>query len=244
MVGSSYNAIEGNEIFNLPGVGIRIYWTGESSCVHNSLTGNTISGSNIWQGIFVDHASYSLIANNEIVGNLHEGIRLAASSQCSVVENIITDGGKSINNTISAIYLESNSTYNSIKSNIVSSSGSIMFKYGYSEASPRDDYNVVLDNSFLGMGTSGLQKCGVNTLVKNNRGFVTENNVTVNNSTATTFVFNHGLAGKATGCWCSFDTPQIVGYTWVSSATQVTVTVIGSDLPSTTTCYANVVYNP
>jgi len=81
-------------------------------------------------------------------------------------------------------------------------------------------------------------------LFSNNRGFVTENTGTTTNSTATTFVFNHGLASTASGFWASFNTTAINGWAWTSTTTQITVTVTGTSLPEIMACYWMAEYKP
>lgn len=70
-----------------------------------------------------------------------------------------------------------------------------------------------------------------------------ENSVAVTNTTATTFVFNHGLYSTATYVWCSFNFTGWTSWTWTSTTTQATVTVTGT-LPAAMTCYAKVEYVP
>jgi len=69
------------------------------------------------------------------------------------------------------------------------------------------------------------------------------NSGTATNSTATTFVFNHGLAGTPTGVWSSFNTTAINGWTWIATSTQITITVTGT-LPASMTAYWNAIYKP
>jgi len=79
--------------------------------------------------------------------------------------------------------------------------------------------------------------------VKNNRGYVTENSVTATNTTATTCVFNHGLAETPTNVQCSFNFTGWTSWTWTATSTQVTITVTGT-LPASWTVYAKVEYQP
>lgn len=70
-----------------------------------------------------------------------------------------------------------------------------------------------------------------------------KNSGTATNSTATTFVFNHGLVNTATGVWASFNTTAITGWTWTATSTQITITVTGT-LPEAITTYWNAIYKP
>lgn len=80
---------------------------------------------------------------------------------------------------------------------------------------------------------------------KDNAGFVTENSVSATNSTATTFVVNHGLAAAAMYVWCSFNSTWTdKDYTWTSTATQITVTITGTPPDAVVTCYCRCEYAP
>jgi hypothetical protein len=50
----------------------------------------------------------------------------------------------------------------------------------------------------------------------------------VANTTATTFVFNHGLASTANSVQVSFNFTGWTSWTWTSTTTQVTVTITGT----------------
>jgi hypothetical protein len=76
-----------------------------------------------------------------------------------------------------------------------------------------------------------------------NAGFVTENTFSGANTTATTAVFDHGLESAPTFVFTSFNDSAITGYTWNSTATQLTITPTGT-LPSSWTCYVHTIYKP
>lgn len=66
-------------------------------------------------------------------------------------------------------------------------------------------------------------------IIHDNVGFVTENTIlNAKNTTATTFVFNHGLASTANSVQVSFNFTGWTSWTWTSTTTQVTVTVTGT----------------
>jgi len=73
------------------------------------------------------------------------------------------------------------------------------------------------------------------------RGF--ENIGTATNTTATTFVFNHSLAGTPTFVSASFNTTSIDAWTWTADATQITITVTPA-LTAPATCYWEAKYVP
>lgn len=77
-----------------------------------------------------------------------------------------------------------------------------------------------------------------------NTQFRTTNSGTATNSTATTFVFNHGLAGTPTGVWASFNTTTINGWAWTATSSQITITVSGSGLPAIMASYWKAEYVP
>jgi hypothetical protein len=88
---------------------------------------------------------------------------------------------------------------------------------------------VVAPSEGVGAGAGILNFGGTHThdRIKGNIGFVTENSGTATNTTATTFVFNHGLASTSTGVWASFKTTQIDAWKWTAK-TQITITVVNS----------------
>jgi len=113
--------------------------------------------------------------------------------------------------------------------------------YGIREASGAN-YNVIVGTVVLDNTAGGMVIVGSNTTVKNNVGFVTENSGTATNTTATTFVFNHGLAGTPIGVWASFNTTEITGWTWTATSSQITITVVG--MTDDRTCYWTAIYKP
>jgi hypothetical protein len=81
-------------------------------------------------------------------------------------------------------------------------------------------------------------------------GFVTQNTVlNIENTTATTFTFNHGLSGPANSVLCTFNVTGLT-YTWTSTHNQATVTVAPvsgnlADLPASIKILAaQVQYDP
>lgn len=104
---------------------------------------------------------------------------------------------------------------------------------------------VIEGNSFNHTATQiiGIQAAVTDKIVKNNLGYVTEKVFSGTNTTATTAVLNHGLTAAATGVWVSFSDSAITGYTWSSTATQVTITPSGT-LPASWTVYVRAEYTP
>jgi hypothetical protein len=89
---------------------------------------------------------------------------------------------------------------------------------------------------------------GTTMVIHYNLGYVTEKDGSATNVTATTFSFLHGLVAAPSaghgGVWCSFNTISVSAYTWTANATAITVTVAGTGLPATITCYWKAEYLP
>jgi len=77
----------------------------------------------------------------------------------------------------------------------------------------------------------------------NNMGFVTENWVSGANTTATTIVISHNLAGTPQYVFASFNFTGWTSWTWTATSTQITITVTGT-LPASYTAYAYTKYDP
>lgn len=113
-----------------------------------------------------------------------------------------------------------------------------------------------IENNYPTTLAKFLSNGGTNTVVGNNGGYLTHNVVQSANTTVTTFVFNHGLAGDldASGVHgtvqATFDASTaavITGYSWSSTTTQITITVYviaGESLPATMTVTADLTYLP
>jgi hypothetical protein len=70
---------------------------------------------------------------------------------------------------------------------------------------------------------------GTHNKIVDNVGFVTENTVlNVANTTATTFMFNHGCASTVNSVLPSFNFTGWTSWTWTSTTTEVTITITGT----------------
>jgi parallel beta-helix repeat protein len=136
------------------------------------------------------------------------------------------------------IYIDDNSDNNFVSLNSINGS-----YYGIRVVGATCDNNVIQNNQLVNNNALVLGNTGTGTIVKYNIGYVTENTFSGANTTATTAVLNHGLFASATGVWVSFNDTTITGYTWTSTATQITITPTGT-LPAAWTCYVNAVYKP
>lgn len=85
----------------------------------------------------------------------------------------------------------------------------------------------------------------INTIIRYNNGFATENSGSQGNTTATTVVISHGLAGTPNaGIAASFNDTGITSYTITGlTSTQITFTVQGTPTGAFT-CYWSAIYKP
>jgi len=189
--------------------------------------GNIISGNTAYyngqMGIFMTNQIGGIVSNNIVYSNNQENLTVYDSGIMLVTSfNITVDGN----------YCTDNQTSTTQRYGI---------KEKYDTANP--DYNYYFNNYVAGNNISGFSLLGAHNTFSNNIGFVTENLVSGVNSTATTFIIAHGLAGTATHVTCSFNSTAIEGYSWTSDGTNITVTVVGT-LPAAMTCYADTRYEP
>jgi len=99
-----------------------------------------------------------------------------------------------------------------------------------------------INGVFMPTGASGRYNNVEPSFIIGDPRYITENSGTATNSTATTFVFNHGLAGTPTGVWASFNSTEITGWTWTATSTEITITVVG--MTADRTCYWTAEYKP
>jgi parallel beta-helix repeat protein len=89
--------------------------------------------------------------------------------------------------------------------------------------------NVISANGFSGNDIAPVYVGDSNNKIFGNGGYVTENTIlNVANTTATTFVFNHGCASTVDSVVPSFNFTGWTSWTWTSTTTQVTITVTGT----------------
>ena len=101
---------------------------------------------------------------------------------------------------------------------------------------------TLINGVFMPTGASGRYNNVEPSFIIGDPRYITENSGTATNSTATTFVFNHGLAWTPTGVWASFNTTEITGWTWTATSTEITITVVG--ITANRTCYWTAEYKP
>jgi hypothetical protein len=102
---------------------------------------------------------------------------------------------------------------------------------------------------FGGLGVSGVTNmfkggsCRAFNIYWDDKGR-SDNFLTIMNTTATTFVFNHGLISNAIFVSASFNSTAVDGYSWASTSTQITITITGTSLPKYIQCYCYCKYVP
>jgi hypothetical protein len=162
--------------------------------------------------IFIEANGGSSSMRNEIIGNTFEDVSFAGANQYDVIcENASSDVGQTI-----------------IQGNTVRQEN---LGFNYRNFLHQIDWtgnDLVTDNQ-INDYTVAFVLSGTGNIVRNNRGFTTENSVSSTNVTATTFSFNHSLAGTPTNVQCSFNTSAVSSYTWAANATGITVTVTSNN---------------
>ena len=234
-------------------VGIYLH-TDQQAGGHDNIKDVVVSGNtmvNMLNGIVLMGQYISCTGN--IAENCTSGIILGGASaqdypDCAT-HSIISDNIlKGFNKTAVAnlenygIYLSYHAFDNKISDNYIED-----FYYGIRDYGTVYCGNNTIRHNDIYNCTAPINVTGTNTLIHGNVGFVTENSGTATNTTATTFVFNHGLAGNPQtngGVWASFNTTAISGWSWTATSTQITITVSGSSLPEIMAVYFNAVYKP
>lgn len=148
-------------------------------------TGHVIIGNTIYRAtggaaINLSRTNGAVVAYNTLyqIAGAH-GIQLLGCQRCVVKGNVLQDIGYSANNTYDGIRLEAsgstNCLYNIIVNNQIFSGQTNKPRYGIVEADANQDYNIIANNIVTDCATQAILKQGVNSLVKNNVGYVTEN---------------------------------------------------------------------
>ncbi|MBW2672003.1 MAG: hypothetical protein JRD89_01140 [Deltaproteobacteria bacterium] len=239
-----------------------VYHSGADSIYANNQIGGASGASG--SCFYGSALSHIIIANNKIFGAQDYHIYLDAPYRCVIAGNII--GGTAPTPQYDSLHLRSYTagrTYCVITGNLFYGAdrdgvrlhgnpvdynvivGNLFDGYGGSAVREVDapDYNLISGNQFQNITGSPVVKLGANTKVEGNVGYITENSGTATNTTSTTFVFNHGLAGTPTFVSASFNTTAIDAWTWTATSTQITITVTPA-LTSPATCYWEAKYVP
>ncbi|RLI00646.1 hypothetical protein DRO31_08325 [Candidatus Bathyarchaeota archaeon] len=136
------------------------------------------------------------ITNNVVAFCGAEGISLARTRHCLVMGNIAVNNGQSGNQPGILLYGDDygEARYNFVIGNKCFDNQATKTQ-GYGIREYRSDYNVIVYNDVRDNLHGGIQKAGVNTVVKHNIGYITENSGTATISAGNTYVdVPHGLA--------------------------------------------------
>jgi parallel beta-helix repeat protein len=169
----SRNVISDNIIIDAAGFTGAIHIRGASD--ENIIDGNIVLNSN-WHGIQVEGARNQIISNFVKKSRYHGiyiqgGTRNIISNNFAISNSLVGQGSKD------GINLE-DATYNRVIGNVCTDvEATKRQRYGIAE-SGTSDYNYIYDNDLEGNWTGALSVVGVNTEVKRNRGYVTENSGT------------------------------------------------------------------
>jgi len=143
--------------------------------------------------------NYNVLADGIIHGPANDGIVIQGATGNLLTGLKIYMAGWQTNNTYDAINIQSYGTTPSRKNIII---GNHIFsdytnlpKYCVEEVDPNQDYNIILYNVFEGWASGAVRKQGLNTVVRGNIGYVTENSGVATISAGSTRVtVSHGLA--------------------------------------------------
>jgi len=133
----------------------------------------------------------------------NHGIWMNKATRIVIDNNIFFECGKGTNNTYDCVYMASLDgvpcTHNIISANSMSSDLANLPRYGINESDANQDYNTIIGNDIQNVATRGINWNGVNSKVKDNQGFVTENSVlsptfAIDATGIKTVTIPHGLA--------------------------------------------------
>jgi len=223
---SKNNIVSNNTIEDSANNGILAIYC--DNCV---ISGNS-SYSNAWSGIAVDTSEAITVIGNSCYLNDQHGIALDDSSECTVTGNICRNNNID-NGTYYGIgvYTSAAATTNNILTGnrCYDDQGTKTQDYGIAEAGSAD-YTTIVGNDVTGNKDGGITKAGANTIVRDNLGYVTENDGTSSIASGdTTKAVAHGLAATPTVINVIFaeQGTNDYGRWWISSvgATNFTVNV-------------------
>ncbi|OGZ10205.1 MAG: hypothetical protein A3C14_01545 [Candidatus Lloydbacteria bacterium RIFCSPHIGHO2_02_FULL_50_18] len=147
------NIVTGNTVNSNTNYGIYLM-----SSSNNIVTGNT-ANSNSYTGIYLAGSSNNnIVTGNTVNNNSFYGIFLSSSSNNTVTGNSLADNTAASAN--SSIRIET-SDWNVISSNIIQDTAGT--GYAIHLTSSASDNNVLIGNSYSGIGASSIQDLGTNT---------------------------------------------------------------------------------
>lgn len=189
---ASYNLVGKNSVTGNDGMGILLNGD-ETLC--NDVIGNSCVAN--LRGISGSTTSNNNIAGNHCTLNDEHGIRLASTSTNNIVSgNYCFSNSQLTDATYDGIFLDA-SDDNMVTGNVTRrGAGANKQRYGINISNSTCDNNVVTNNDVKdGGSTAVLNNAGTGTVVRANRGWVTESSGTGSiASGATTAVVTHGLS--------------------------------------------------
>ncbi|UCG68773.1 MAG: right-handed parallel beta-helix repeat-containing protein, partial [Thermoplasmata archaeon] len=195
---------------------------------HSIVSGNTLH--EVHTGIFLDSQERAIVSNNIIINAKNRGIYLYDAANDNLIEgNLISGAPTGIK--IDIIPGKRSNDRNLILGNQIRDCDTGILVNGANDT-------VILDNYLYNVNIPiNVTASGINTTIRDNRGFLTENSGTT--STGTSIVVNHGLAGTPTNV---IITPlDVPGYYYVTSKGPTSFTII-SELDIAFDWYA--IYKP
>jgi Right handed beta helix region len=231
-------AVVGNTCFDhnaSDGSGIFVEESSDNCAVVGNSCRNNINGINCNQQVAGTLEDLTVVGNN-CLGNWTSGIRVRANTSGNLVRDVVLSGNSCFNNGTAGIIV--GSAAGATLDNVLV----IGNRCGDREASPSQDYGIqidaagtvtsmtVVDNDVEDNVTAGILHAGTAPIIRNNRGFVTENSGTATILSGTTsIVVTHGLSVTPT-----LDDISVVfgenstndpGICWISNITSTQFTI-------------------
>jgi len=229
--GQFRNVVANNVIYLGQSDGIHIY-TNESKIqgIETLITGNEIIDVN-GSGIVVD-ANHVIVKGNVISFPRQHGIVLNGGEYCLISDNMIRNPSFDNHNVYNGIHLTNEAKFNRIIGNIIRAHNVHRPRYGIAESSTNENHNYIVGNYIEGPVIGAILRQGVNTIVKQNVGYPTENSGTATipaGNTSTTV--SHGLMCTPSKV---FITPlrQLIGQIWVENITGTSFAIRVSEAPT------------
>ena len=195
---------------------------------------NMIAFSNVYSskygfGITAYGSHYNTIIGNRVSHNNRVGIFLSGATNNIIIGNRVHDNSQHGQNAYPGIDLGGESLDNVVVGNKCwNRDAANLQSYGIRERDT-SNYNVIMSNDVKGnYQTHGISYVGVDSRVKDNIGYVTENSGTATITASTTVVFAHGLVGTPTHVAVGFKTTGYGSWIWSADATNITITVVNS----------------
>jgi parallel beta-helix repeat protein len=184
------------------------------------------------RGIYTNNVANCIIANNHIEEVVMEGILVEKSSSCLVLGNTLINTEKENISGRPHIRLHENTQYCTVAMNIIKNNVPYPPAIGETYSTTPPNYNIIVDNDVRLSGNKTIVVQGANTVVRRNRGYVTENFGVATISTGSTRVtVSHGLARTPSK---ALITPlaQPPGKLWVENITSTSFDIVTDTAPT------------